>query len=89
MTVDTTQITDQERSADTTYVIAGWPYWARGDTLDRAKARYRSLGGRLSDGYEILTFGKGSTFRGVNDIGHYFWDGEAPERTVVKARKTR
>jgi hypothetical protein len=70
-----------------TFVILGSMQWGYGPTLDAAKRRWRTQGrGKLSDGYGVYTFGEGSTFEGVDNLGRVHWSGERPAFTEVPAR---
>lgn len=77
--------TDTETATET-ILVAGANYWGQGDTLAKAKRAFQSQGGELSEGYEIVTFGPGSKFLGVDMMGRYSWEGPAPTTTSVPPR---
>lgn len=69
-------------------VVIGNHYWGKGETLAEAKKQFRREGGRLSLGYTILDFGTDLTFKGVDQMGRVYWEGEGrPTDTEVPARK--
>lgn len=74
-----------------TIVVAGtdgmYGHWGSGDTLDEAKRRARREGALLGLGYEILTFPEKTEFKGVDEMGRYYWNGEPPETKTIKPRK--
>lgn len=69
------------------WLVVGNGHWGQGLTLAEAKANYTRHGGQLSRGYEIVHFGQGSEFGGVDDMGRYHWTGDTPSLRVVAARK--
>ena len=69
-------------------LIIGNHYWGKGETLEKAKAQFRREGGRLSLGYIILDFGDDLEFKGVDQMGRVYWNGEGrPTETEVAPRK--
>lgn len=54
-----------------TVLVMGWPYWGSGPTLEAAKNRFRTEGGRLSNGYAVITFDAETEFLGITDMGYY------------------
>lgn len=72
----------------TDFVVIGQHYWGRGETLDKAKRRFRQEGGELSRGYSILAFPDDSEFVGVNTVtGAVEWHGPEPEVTEVPRKR--
>jgi hypothetical protein len=69
------------------FVVYGNRRWGAGATLAEAKANFRAQGGRLSDGYGVLTFDADSEFLGLDVFGRYDYVGTRPEETHVPARK--
>jgi len=72
----------------TEYVVAGHGRYGRGADLDTAKRNFRKYGGRLMDGYVVLTFGPGSVMTGIGAMGWYYL-GEAPAVREVEPRGTK
>lgn len=70
----------------TTVVVGGNGYWGSGATLQEAKKRFQREGGKLANGYEVITFEPGSEFCGVDGMGRYSWKGTAPTTQEVPAR---
>lgn len=71
------------------FVIGGNGRWGKGTTLVAAKAAFRAYGGRLSDGYTILTFDADTEFRGVDDLGRTHWNGNHPHVRDVQPRGSK
>lgn len=63
--------------------------YGRGLTLNQAKDECKKYGGKLGNGYTILKFGEGSTFKGFDDSGSYYWEGKEPEVTEVPPYKRK
>jgi hypothetical protein len=70
-------------------VVMGQYYWGSGATLDEAKKRFRSMGGRLSQGYGIYVFDADTEFLYVDQMGRITYYGNPPTETIVKARKPK
>jgi hypothetical protein len=74
--------------ADDLFVIVGLGSvggrWAKGSTVDAAKAAFRREGGQLSKGYTVYTFTHASSFEGVDMMGGVNWQGERPASREVK-----
>lgn len=64
-----------------TVVIGPWA-WGSGDTLAEAKKKFQAQGARLSDGYTVLVFDADTMWLGINDMGTYFYKGNAPASTT-------
>lgn len=79
----------EDTMTEDTVVIIGQNYWGKGSTLAEAKKAWQRWGRKLSDGYTVLTFGDGSRFVGVDQMGRVFWEGEEPTEREVKARGGR
>ena len=61
--------------------IIGYCVWAKGKDETEAKRNFKRHGGKLSDGYVLLTFAEGVIFEGVDDLGRYHYrseDGSQP-----------
>lgn len=69
-----------------TIVVAGHNVWAKGETLADAKRGFTRRGGKLSEGYGILTFDQDTEFQGFDMIGRYFYVGNAPTVVTVAAK---
>jgi len=67
---------------------AGYGYWGKGDTLADAKQEFKRQGGRLNDGYAILTFSPESLFSGINSMGSYLYFGPEPTIEYKQRRKS-
>lgn len=72
----------------TEVVVAGGGYWGKGADEAAAKAEFRRQGGRLGEGYVVLTFGPGSYFVGINAMGWRYL-GEPPAHRTVEPRGKR
>lgn len=71
-------------------LVIGHHYWGHAAKLAEAKRNFTGQGGRLSSGYTIVDFGPGLTFRGVDQLGRVFWDGEGePFTRQVAPRRSR
>lgn len=68
------------------HVVIGQNYWGANEDLDAAKARFRREGGRLGNGYAILTFDDDTEFLGVDNVGRYMYKGNPPTEKVVPSR---
>jgi hypothetical protein len=67
-------------------LIIGAGYWGKGGDVDEAKREFRRAGGRLSDGYSVVTFPADTLFLGVDGMGSYHWLGEQPTSEQHKRR---
>lgn len=61
--------------------------WGSGVDLASAKAEFRKQGGRLKDGYAVIVFDADTDFCGVDGMGSYRYQGNAPEVTYIDAKK--
>ncbi len=69
-----------------TIVVAGHYSWGKGATLAEAKKNFGRNGGKLSDGYIVLTFDGETEFLGFDVMGRYSWNGNRPTSETFKAR---
>jgi hypothetical protein len=70
-----------------TIVIYGGQRWGRGSDLAEAKRNWRAQGGRLSNGYVVLTFDAATEFKGFDQMGRYHWVGNEPTEQEIQPRK--
>ena len=68
-------------------VIIGQNRWGADPKLVIAKAQFKAQGGKLTEGYLVLTFDTKTEFLGVDNFGRYSWKGNPPTEAVVKPRK--
>lgn len=68
-------------------LVTGNRRWGAGDTLAEARKNWQRQGGRISDGYTIVTFDDATEFHGVDQMGGYSYVGNAPTVETVSARK--
>jgi hypothetical protein len=64
-------------------LIMGNRRWGVGATLAEAKRNWQAQGGRLSDGYTIITFDADTEFHGVDQMGRYQYVGNEPKAENV------
>lgn len=57
-------------------LVIGQHYWGHGSDLAAAKRQFRLEGGELSRGYNVVEFGEGLTFEGVDGLGQVYWKGD-------------
>ncbi len=71
-------------------VVIGHGQWGVGKTVEEAKKSFRTSypPGRLSDGYDILTFDADTEFHGVDAKGRYMFAGNPPAIVTAAPRKT-
>jgi hypothetical protein len=78
-----------------TVVAIGPGFWGKGEDEKEAKGNLRKHGGKLADGYLLVTFPEGVVFEGVDDFGRYHYRSEdgtppqKPEERLVEGRLTR
>lgn len=72
-----------------TIVVIGHNHWGRGTTLPEAKKVFQTHGGKLGNGYAVLTFDGETEFLGVDWMGSYSWVGNEPTIVTHPARKAR
>lgn len=67
------------------FLVIGFNYWGCGDDVATAKKAFSRSGGKLMDGYMIVTFGPDQQFEGVDDFGRYQWKGniDSPAKRYV------
>lgn len=70
-----------------TFLVIGNGYWAIGESVQIAKQKFTRLGGKLANGYDVVTFEPGTQFKGVDFVGSARYIGNAPTVVTTPARK--
>lgn len=70
-----------ETTVTVNYLVIGQQRYGYGETLLEAKANFKRLGGRLSEGYDLFDFvTPGAVFHHVDGFdGTVYFDNEKPE----------
>jgi hypothetical protein len=88
------EVTERDRALGYT-VVAGDFIYGAGPDLATAKREFRNRGGRLSDGYTVLTFDDETDFLGIDQMGRtrtvrkdYDWhkQSNSPTTRIVKPK---